>query len=327
VDEDANVTLAIDTVSIKPRSVEAQLPLSGLDGVDTLLVRHWPGRGEPVLYIHGATFPSSLSVGYRFHNRSWANHLVDKGFDVWSFDFAGFGGSSRYRQMDRPPAGVMPLGRTADAVVQIAAVIAQIRSECGADKVHIVAHSWGTQAAGRYAGEHPDAVNRLVMFGPIAQRQMQGLPAPEQLGGWRFLSVPEQLARFVEDVPADHPPLLIEPDLAEWGPAYLATDSDAASRTPPSVKIPNGPVADNLAALSGKLAYDPACVKAPTLLVRGAWDNLCRDADAAWLIDALGAREKADVVVPAATHLMHLEHGREGLFTATADWLSRRVAA
>ena len=110
VDEDANVTLAIDTSSIKPQSVEAQLRLNGLDGVDSLLVRHWPGRGEPVLYIHGATFPSSLSVGYRFRNRSWANHLVDRGFDVWSFDFAGFGGSSRYPQMDRPAAGIMPLG-------------------------------------------------------------------------------------------------------------------------------------------------------------------------------------------------------------------------
>jgi pimeloyl-ACP methyl ester carboxylesterase len=321
-----DVTLLVDTRSVNPESVEARLGFGGLEGVDTVLVRHWPGRGEPVLYIHGATFPASLSVGYRFHGRSWADHLVDSGFDVWSFDFAGFGGSSRYPQMDRPPAGIMPLGRTADAVVQIAAVVAHVRSQCGADKVHIVAHSWGTQAAGRYAGEHPDAVNRLVMFGPIARRQMQGLPSSEQLGGWRFLSVSEQLARFVEDVPADHPPLLIEPDLAEWGPAWLATESDAASRTPPSVKIPNGPVADNLAALSGKLAYDPACVTAPTLIVRGEWDNLCRDADAAWLIGALGAREKADVVVPAASHLMHLEHGRERLFAATADWLSGRAA-
>jgi alpha-beta hydrolase superfamily lysophospholipase len=67
-------------------------------------------------------------------------------------------------------------------------------------------------------------------------------------------------------------------------------------------------------------------VVAPTLIVRGAWDNLCRGADAAWLMNALEASEKADVVIPAATHLMHLEHGRDGLFTATADWLSRPIA-
>jgi hypothetical protein len=40
-------------------------------------------------------------------------------------------------------------------------------------------------------------------------------------------------------------------------------------------------------------------------------------------MNALGAVEKADVVIPAATHLMHLEHGRDGLFAATADWLAR----
>ena len=74
------------------------------------------------------------------------------------------------------------------------------------------------------------------------------------------------------------------------------------------------------------MPYQPGRIVAPTLIVRGAWDGLCRDADAAWLINALGAKEKADVVIPAATHLMHLEHGRDGLFAATADWLSRQAA-
>jgi alpha-beta hydrolase superfamily lysophospholipase len=75
--------------------------------------------------------------------------------------------------------------------------------------------------------------------------------------------------------------------------------------------------------MSGQLAFDPGKVAAPTLIVRGAWDHLCQDADAAWLMKSLGARDKADVVIPDATHLMHLERGRDGLFAATADWLSR----
>ena len=75
--------------------------------------------------------------------------------------------------------------------------------------------------------------------------------------------------------------------------------------------------------MSGRLAYAPGNITAPTLIVRGAWDSLSRDTDAAWLVDALGTREKSDVVIPAATHLMHLEHGREGLFEATANWLSK----
>ena len=303
-------------------SLETHLTLPGSD--DTLLLRHWPGAGAPVLYVHGATFPSALSVGYRFGGRSWADDLNASGFDVWGFDFIGFGGSSRPRQMSMSPGGVAPLGRAPEAAIQVATVVDHIRRQRAGAPVHIVAHSWGTMAAARFAGDHPEAVGRLVMFGPIVRRELHGLPPAESVGAWREVSISDQLKRFVEDVPPSHPPVLIEPELAEWGPAYLATDPGAAGRNPPAVRIPNGPQADIIAALSGQLAYDPRRVLAPTLIVRGEWDNLCQDAEAAWLTNALGAAAKADVVVSEATHLMHLEHGREGLFAATADWLARR---
>lgn len=288
----------------------------------TLLVRRWPGAGDPVLYVHGATFPSALSVGYRFGGNSWADHLHDRGFDVWAFDFAGFGGSTRPAAMTAPANGALPVGRAAEAARQIGVVVDHIRHIRDGARVHIVAHSWGTIATGAYASDNPDAIGRMVWFGPIPQRQMAGLPPPDKIGSWRELSIADQLTRFVEDVPAGHPPVLIEPELAAWGPAYLATDPEAGGRTPSAVRIPNGPLADIMAALSGRLAYEPSRVVAPIRIVRGAWDNVCRDADAAWLMNALGAREKSDTVIAKATHLMHLEHGRDGLFAATADWLS-----
>jgi pimeloyl-ACP methyl ester carboxylesterase len=305
------------------QSVQARLELTG---DDTLLLRHWPGAGDPVLYVHGATFPSALSVGYRFGGRSWADDLNGRGFDVWGFDFLGFGGSTRPRQMAAPAAGAPPLGRAADAARQIGRVVDHIRNQRAGAPVHIVAHSWGSIATGLFAADHAGDVGRLVLFAPIARRQVNGLPAAETIGAWRDVSIAEQLKRFVEDVPPSHRPVLIEPDLAEWGPAYLATDPGAVRRVPPAVRIPNGPQADIIAAMSGDLAYEPARVLAPTRIVRGAWDNLCQDADAAWLIGALGASERADVVIPEATHLMHLEHGREGLFAATADWLMRTAS-
>ena len=55
-----------------------------------------------VLYVHGATFPSALSVAHRFDGRSWRDALCDAGFDVWGLDFYGFGNSDRYPEMDRP---------------------------------------------------------------------------------------------------------------------------------------------------------------------------------------------------------------------------------
>ncbi|QWG16568.1 alpha/beta hydrolase [Bradyrhizobium sediminis] len=307
-------------------SAQTYLNLPGGEEADTLLLRRWPGGGDPVLYVHGATFPSALSVGYRFGGLSWADQLHDRGFDVWAFDFAGFGDSTRPAAMNGPAQANPPFGRAPEAAFQIGTVIDHIRKARNGAQVHVVAHSWGTMAAGLFAGDRPEAVGRLVFFGPIAQRRIEGLPSPGQIGAWRDVSVADQLKRFVEDVPPDHPPVLIEPELAQWGPTWLATDPDAGCRTPPAVRIPNGPQADIIAAMSGQLAYDPRRVVAPLLIVRGAWDNLCRDADAASLIDTLGAKEKADVVIPAATHLMHLELGREGLFAAAADWLLRPTA-
>jgi len=40
-----------------------------------------------VLYVHGATFPSALSIGHRFDGKSWRDALVVAGFDVWGLDF------------------------------------------------------------------------------------------------------------------------------------------------------------------------------------------------------------------------------------------------
>lgn len=288
------------------------------EGGPGLLIRRQQSGGSPVLYIHGATFPSALSVGYRFEGRSWMDDLAAQGHDVWAFDFAGYGGSDRYAEMDGPQEG-LPVGRADNAAKQIARVADHIAAQTGHAALSIIAHSWGSIPAGLYASRHPGHVKNLVLFGPIAQRQ--GSPSVTPNLCWRTVSIPQQLARFVEDVPKDHPPVLIETDLAQWGQAYLATDEAAATRDPPAVRIPNGPAADVGAAWSGRLAYRPEDVRAPTLVVRGEWDSLANDADAAWLLSRLGHPVKQDVKVPKGTHLMHLEHAREGLFAAAHRFL------
>ena len=44
-----------------------------------------------VVYVHGATFPSGLSIAHRMDGRSWRDALNEAGFDVWGLDFQGFG--------------------------------------------------------------------------------------------------------------------------------------------------------------------------------------------------------------------------------------------
>lgn len=246
--------------------------------------------------------------------------LAANGFDAWAFDFAGFGGSDRYGEMDSDRAG-LPLGRAQEAAAQIARVVDHIGSVTGRERIAIIAHSWGTIAAGSFATSRPQHVERLCFFGPIARRETATALDPLVVGRWRLLTVADQHARFVEDLPAGHPSVLIEPELEQWGPAFLAADPDAASRNPPAVKVPNGPLADINAAWSGALDYSPEQLTAPLLVVRGEWDRMSTDADADWLLSQAASPIRKDVKIPKGTHLLHLERGRDGLFAAIREFL------
>jgi pimeloyl-ACP methyl ester carboxylesterase len=98
----------------------------------------------PVLYIHGATFPSALSVGFDFGGGSWLDDWNARGFDAWAFDFAGFGASGRYAAMAEPAERHSPLGRAPESADQIVSVLELIRRETGRQRVSLVAHSWGS---------------------------------------------------------------------------------------------------------------------------------------------------------------------------------------
>lgn len=286
-----------------------------------LLVRRLANTGDAVLYVHGATFPSSLSVGYRFADRSWMDDLAAAGFDIWAFDFAGFGGSDRPREMDDDAHGP-PIGCAPDAARQIERVVDHIVATTHRERVSLIAHSWGSIPAGLYATRFPKRVDKICLFAPVVRRDTANLTTANAVGRWRLVTIAQQLARFTEDLPSGHAPVLIEPTLGEWGPAYLASDPDAAARVPPAVKIPAGPAADIAVAWSGTLQYQPENILRPTLVVRGAWDSVSTKADVNWLLSRISARHKLAVTISKGTHLMHLEHSREGLFAAVRDFLS-----
>src|ERR1700709_2643123 len=88
-----------------------------------------------VLYVHGATFPSALSIAHRFDGRSWRDALCDAGFDVWGLDFHGFGHSDRYPEMDRPAADNPPLCVAEDAAQQLEAAVRFILGHQDLEKI------------------------------------------------------------------------------------------------------------------------------------------------------------------------------------------------
>ena len=291
----------------------------------SLFLRHLPPRtaciNRVVLYVHGGTFPSGLSIAHRFDGRSWRDELNDAGFDVWGLDFHGFGLSDPYPEMAQPANDAPPLGRAGDASRQLEAAICFIRNRQRADRISIIAHSWGSIVCGRLAGRCPGLIDRLVFFGPITWRARAADPVG--LPGWHLISLEDQWSRFTKTVPRDADPVLLRRHFDEWRERYLDSDPASRTRSPAAVKVPSGAFQDIFDAWAGELAYDPGLVCSPVAIIRGEWDAYCTDADARWLFDALIASpEKRDVKISRGTHLMHLEAQRHALYRESIAFLS-----
>jgi pimeloyl-ACP methyl ester carboxylesterase len=319
------IGMQITAPKLDPREEHFRIP-SHHDAL-SLFARYLPpakdsGEEQPVvLYVHGGTFSSALSIAYRFDGRSWRDELADAGMRVWAFDFHGFGPfSDPYPEMRQAPEAMPPLGRAEDASRQIEAVVRFVCKREGIAKLSIIAHSWGTIASGLFAGRCPELVERMAFFGPIAQRPR--IADAVRLPGWRLISLQDQWQRFTETVPDGERPVLLRRHFDEWGEAYLDSDAESRARAPMAVKVPSGAFQDIFDAWAGELAYDPALIRAPVAILRGEWDGVCSDTDARWLFNALSQSPlRLDVKIGRATHLMHLEAARYALYRATEAFL------
>jgi pimeloyl-ACP methyl ester carboxylesterase len=315
-----------DLPKLDPREVNFRIP--GPHPTLKLFLRCLPALNpsgaerRPVLYVHGATFPSATSIAHRFDGVSWRDTLNQAGFDVWALDFQGFGHSDRYEEMEKPAEAHLPLCNAQDAGDQVEAAARFIIEQQGVSRLSLVSHSWGSMPAGRFAGKHPAMVDRWVLFGPVAQRPPRRYESAPAGLAWRIVTTEDQWARFVEDVPPGEPPVLSRKHFDEWAECYLDSDKGSRSRNPVGVIIPSGPFTDILRAWHGELGYDPALVQAPVALIRGEWDGVIPDEDARWLFDAFKATPiKRDIKISRATHLMHLEAMRGALYHETTTFL------
>ena len=279
-----------------------------------------PTTSRAVLYVHGATFPSALSIAHRFDGYSWRDALNAAGFHVWGLDFLGYGGSDRYSEMTQSAEGMPALGRAEPASRQIETAAEFIAEHHNGIRISIIAHSWGSMATGLFAGRRPELIDRLVFFAPIAKRLEQS--EAQRFPAWRLVSLEEQWRRFTEDVPAGESGVLSRHHFDEWAPLYLGTDPESRKRFPASVQVPTGPVQEIAEAFAGQLAYNPASIISPIAIIRGAWDSIVTDSDAQWLFDALeNAPIKRDVKISRGTHLMHLEESRYAVYREAQTFL------
>jgi pimeloyl-ACP methyl ester carboxylesterase len=297
-------------------------PISGLN----LFLRFVPGTRaasaphKSILFLHGMSFPSALSIAHRFDGRSWRDELCEAGFDVWALDFYGFGEADRYAEMSQPAEINPPLGRAEELSSQIEYAVRFICKSQNLARISLIAHSAGTIAAGRFATLHPELVDRMVFFAPIGLRDRTESVSEFPLA-WRLVSLKDQWDRFTQDVPHGETNVLSNDQFRLWGEAYLATDPEAHTRNPASVKVPNGMQADIQAAWDGQLRYDPREIQTPILIIRGEWDTVCSSADAKQAFNSLRSLGKRNIEISRATHLMHLESSRFDLYRETTNFL------
>ncbi|MEZ0470955.1 alpha/beta hydrolase [Luteimonas salinilitoris] len=309
-------------------ATQRRLPWSHDGETLQLAITRQPARGPAVLWVHGATFPSALSAGWRMDGVSWLDQLQATGLDAWAFDFAGYGGSDRPAVFGREAGSAPPYGQCQAAASQIAAVLQAIRHERPTAPIHVVAHSWGTLPARQLAIDRPELVARLVLFGPVTMRNGEPDPAATPAPAWTLMTAAQQRPRQRSGMPGHLPTPVGDEELERWCTAYLDSDPTSHRRTPRSAKIPGGPGADIGRLWAGETLVDDGRVRQPTLIVRGEWDHVTTDADAASLFAALThAADKRDVKIAGGNHWLHLQPQRRALWAETLSFLREAAAS
>ena len=278
---------------------------------------------KTVLYVHGATYPSETAFDLRLDGFSWMDYIARAGYDVWLVDVRGYGGSTRPPAMDQAPNANPPFATTAEAVRDVGAAGDHILKKRGIEKLNLIGWSWGTVTMAWYTAQNNAKVEKLVLYAPVWIRTTASLvqTGPGPLAAYRTVPMTAAKQRWLTGVAPEKQKDLIPAGWFEaWADATWKTDPKAMSQNPPSLRAPNGVVADGQkywAAGEGKasMPYRAQDIRVPTLLIKAEWD-----ADTpAYMAQALfpqltGAPYKRYIEIGEGTHTVIMEKNRMSLF-------------
>jgi len=274
-----------------------------------------------VLFVHGSTYPAHTAFDLQLGGMSWMDYIAQRGYDVYLLDVRGYGRSTRPKEMSLSPEANPPIVRTDTAVKDISAVVDFILKRRNITKLNLLGWSWGTTQMASYTVQNPAKVERLVLYAPqwirTTAQLIQSGPGP--LPAYRMVRKDQALGRWLNGVPEDKKASLIPAGwFDQWADATWATDPEGAKMNPPTLRAPNGTLADTgeFWAL-GKAYYDPAKITVPTLIVGAEWD---RD-NPAYMRQALfpllvNSPNKRYVELAEGTHTIMMEKNRLQLFEA-----------
>lgn len=273
-----------------------------------------------VLFVHGATFPVASAFDVDLPGGSWMDYIAQRGFDVYGVDVRGYGGSTRPAAMDGDPKASEPVAVTRDAIRDVNAAAEFIFKRRGISKLNVIGWSWGTTTMAAFSAENPDKVLRLVLFAPV----WLPMRAPPYEGAYRVVTHDSTRVTNTNGIPKDRVEEISPSAWYEkWWAATQATDPGGAARSPSGLRAPNGVFKDFTELWSaGKPTYDPAAIRAPTLVIVGEWDATTPPAMAQALFPKLtGTPNRRLVILSEGTHQMSLEKNRMRLISEVQHFL------
>ena len=325
---------------------------SSIDSVDPgvkLFVREKRAEGKKatednvVLFVHGATFPSTPDFDLEYQDYSWADWMVRHGYVVYLFDKRNYGFSSREKAMDEPAAANRPLSRSYLVIRDIGAVVDHIRAREHVQRVTLIGWSWGAMTAGYYASLHSEKIRKLVLYAPLYENALhtnlgagsglQNKRAPAEfnsaMGAYRLGSAEANNKRWDGEIPAADKTEYREQGVQDaFNAAALATDPTSSSRTPPSLRAPNGVLEDSFYQATGRRLWNAASISVPTLVIAGEDDTWSFRHDRDGLMrDLVNAPEKKHVTLPHATHFVLFEKQRFKFFEEIDGFLHGAAGA
>jgi pimeloyl-ACP methyl ester carboxylesterase len=278
-----------------------------------------------VLLVHGITFPSESTFDLSLDGLSWMDYIARAGYDVYLVDVRGYGASTRPPAMSEPPDRHPPVATLAEAVDDVDAAVNFILRRRNVERINLIGWSWGTVVMGRYAATHGEKVDRLVLYAPVWQRKTESLAArgTDVKTAYRLVNVAAMKSRWLTGVAPDKQEQLIPRGWFEtWVAATLATDPWGSKQTPAVIRVPNGGLVANSSAGDWVPPYDPAAIKAPTLLIKAEWDAETPAYMAQTLFPLIAnAPVKQYVEIGEGTHSIMLERNRMQLFRAVQSFL------
>src|SRR5262249_3887802 len=170
------------------------------------------------------------------------------------------------------------------ALRDVEAMVNHIKRTRNVQKVILIGWSWGAMMAGYYASLHSENVQELVLYPPLHTFHdhpnpgpcscLHDKPKPTQfnfaLAAYRLTSEAANTARWNGEIPLENKDEYRDPAVpaAFWNEC-LATDPTSSTRTPPSLRAPNGVLEDSFYQATGRPLWNAANIYAPTLVIGG----------------------------------------------------------